>query len=78
MVAVARGAGDDAGKPAVGSPMTQPINLARARKARDRAAEKAQADANALRHGRSKAERLLEAAQAEQARRRLDQAKFEE
>jgi hypothetical protein len=61
-----------------GVPMSQPVNLNKARKARDRAAEKAQADANALRHGRTKAERLLEAAQAEKAKRALDQAKFEE
>lgn len=53
-------------------------NLNKARKARDRAEEKAQADANALRHGRTKAERLLEAAQAEKARRALDGARFEE
>lgn len=58
--------------------MSQPVNLNKARKARDRAEEKAQADANALKHGRTKAERLLEAAQAEKARRALDQAKFEE
>lgn len=54
------------------------VNLNRARKARDRAAEKAEADANAARHGRTKAQRLLEAAQAEKAKRVLDQAKFEE
>ena len=53
-------------------------NLNKARKARDRAEEKAQADANALKHGRTKAQRLLEAAQAEKARRALDQARFEE
>ena len=53
-------------------------NLNRARKARDRAEEKAQADANALKHGRTKAQRLLEAAQAEKAKRALDQAKFED
>ncbi len=58
--------------------MSQPVNLNKARKARDRAAEKAQADANAVKHGRTKAERLLEAAQADKARRALDQAKFEE
>jgi phage protein D len=58
--------------------MSNPVNLNKARKARDRAEEKAQADANALKHGRTKAERLLEAAQAEKARRALDQAKFEE
>ncbi len=54
------------------------VNLNKARKARDRAEEKAQADANALKHGRTKAQRLLEAAQAEKARRALDGAKFEE
>ena len=54
------------------------VNQNRARKARDRAAEKAEADANALKHGRTKAQRLLEAAQTEQARRVLDGAKFEE
>ena len=53
-------------------------NLNRARKARDRAEEKAQADANALKHGRTKAQRLLEAAQAEKAKRSLDQSKFED
>jgi hypothetical protein len=54
------------------------VNLNKARKVRDRAEEKAQADANALRHGRTKAQRLLEATQAEKARRALDQSKFEE
>jgi phage protein D len=54
------------------------VNLNKARKARDRAEEKAQADANALKHGRSKAQRLLEATQADKARRALDQSKFEE
>ena len=54
------------------------VNLNKARKARDRAEEKAQADANALKHGRTKAQRLLEATQAEKARRALDQSKFEE
>jgi hypothetical protein len=57
---------------------TGPVNLNKARKARDRAAEKARADANALKHGRTKAQRLLEAAQTEKARRALDGAKFEE
>lgn len=54
------------------------VNLNKARKARDRAEEKAQADASALKHGRTKAQRLLEAARAEKARRALDGAKFEE
>ena len=55
-----------------------PINLNKARKARDRAKEKAEADRNAVKHGRTKAERLAEAARAEQAARRLDQLKFED
>jgi len=55
-----------------------PVNLNKVRKTRDRAAEKARADANAVRHGRTKAERLLEAARSEQTARRLDQHKFEE
>lgn len=53
------------------------VNLNHVRKVRDRAAEKAQADANVVKHGRTKAERMLEAAQAEKARAALDQAKFE-
>ena len=55
-----------------------PINLNKVRKARDRAADKAQADANAVKFGRSKAERLLDAARADKAKSALDQAKFEE
>lgn len=54
------------------------VNLNRARKARDRSAEKAQADANAAKHGRTRAERAIEAARAEKARRALDQAKRDE
>jgi hypothetical protein len=53
------------------------VNLKKVRKSRDRAAEKAQADANAVQYGRTKAQRLLETARAEQARKTLDQAKFE-
>lgn len=56
----------------------KPVNLNQARKARARAEEKAKADANAVRFGRTKAERLLEAAQAEKARKQLDQSKFED
>ena len=55
-----------------------PINLNKVRKARDRATDKAEADANAVKHGRSKAERMLDAARADKARTALDQAKFEE
>jgi Domain of unknown function (DUF4169) len=55
-----------------------PINLNQVRKDRARADEKARADVNAVKFGRTKAQRLLEAAQAEQARKRLDQTKFDE
>ena len=49
-----------------------PINLNRARKAREKAGRKAAADANSVRFGRTKAERAQ--ADAEQAlrRRQLD------
>jgi len=59
--------------------MTDPkfANLNHARKLRDRAAAKAQADANAVRFGRTKAERLREAALNAQAKARLDQTRFE-
>jgi phage protein D len=52
-------------------------NLNKARKERSRAEEKARADANAVKHGRTKAQRLLEAAQADKARTQLDGLKFE-
>ncbi len=59
--------------------MTGPVvNLNKVRKARDRAARKAQADANALKHGRTKAQKRLEALRADKAKRILDGAKFEE
>lgn len=54
------------------------VNLNKARKAKSRAEAKAQADENAIRFGRTKAERLLDVAQAEQANKRLSQLKFEE
>ena len=56
----------------------KPINLNQIRKDRVRTADKAQADVNAVKFGRTKAQRLLEATQAEQARNRLDQTKFDE
>lgn len=58
--------------------MSKIVNLRQARKDRDRSEKKAQADANAVRFGRTKAQRLLEAAKAEQARRHLDQLKFDD
>lgn len=50
--------------------MTNPVNLRQVRKQRDRDARRAQADANAARHGEPKA--LREAREAEA--RRADQA----
>lgn len=55
-----------------------PINLNKVRKVRDRAAEKAEADVNAVKFGRSKAELMLDAARADKARTALDQGKFDE
>nr|WP_300976063.1 DUF4169 family protein [Yoonia sp.] len=49
-----------------------------ARKERDRAAAKAKADENAIRFGRTKAERLLDAARAQKAHNHLSQLKFED
>lgn len=57
--------------------MAEIVNLRAARKARTKAEARAQADANAAKFGRSKAERALEAARAEKARRDLDGAKRE-
>jgi hypothetical protein len=56
----------------------KPISLSQIRKDRARTDDKTRADANAVKFGRTKAQRLLEAAQAAQARNRLDQAKFDE
>lgn len=52
--------------------MSKVINLRRAKKARARAEKRAQADTNAVLHGRSKAEKTLAKAQAEKAERALD------
>lgn len=56
----------------------KPVNLNKARKAKTRAEEKAKADQNAVRFGRSKAQKVLEATQAAKASARLAQLKFEE
>lgn len=50
----------------------QPVNLKRFRKARQRADDRAQADANAAKFGRTKADRMLEAARSAKARAMLD------
>ena len=56
----------------------KPINLNKARKAKAREDAKARANENAMKHGRTKAQRLLEATQQEQASKRLSQLKFED
>jgi hypothetical protein len=58
--------------------MTQPTNLNRARKERARAGKSAKGDANALKFGRSRAEKQADAARASLAARKLDGAKREE
>lgn len=58
--------------------MAEPINLNRVRKEKNRAEAKAQADANAVKFGRTKAQRLLETAREDLAARRLDQLKFDD
>ncbi len=55
-----------------------PISLNRARKARARAEARRRADENAVKFGRTKAERLLEAARSEKARRKLDQLRLDD
>ena len=55
--------------------MAEIINLRRARKARDRAASEAEAAANRLSHGRSKAEKQATRAERERLEQSLDGAK---
>ena len=55
--------------------MSTPVNLNRVRKARARAEKKARAEENAVRFGRSKAEKDLDKARADKARDRLDQTR---
>ncbi|WP_146587799.1 DUF4169 family protein [Puniceibacterium confluentis] len=52
--------------------MSEPVNLNRFRKDKARAEKKARADENAVRFGRSKAEKDREAARAARAARDLD------
>lgn len=52
--------------------MKKVINLRQARKQRSRADKRVEADANAARHGRSKAQKAQEAAAVAKARRHLD------
>ncbi|MEZ5913763.1 MAG: DUF4169 family protein [Paracoccaceae bacterium] len=53
--------------------MTSPINLNKARKLQNRAKKRAKADENAVKFGRTKAQKLLEESQADRARTQLDQ-----
>jgi hypothetical protein len=55
--------------------MVEPINLNKARKARARAAETAQAAENRVRFGRSKAETTVSKLEAERARRAHEEKK---
>ena len=54
------------------------VNLNKARKAKTKAEDKAQADQNAARFGQTKAARVMTAASAAHAKARLDQLKFED
>lgn len=54
------------------SSMAEIVNLNRFRKAQDRVKKRAEADENAVKFGRTKAQRALEEAQAEQARATLE------
>ena len=51
------------------------ISLSKARKEKARATRRSQADANAVKFGRSKAERKRDAAETDRTSRALDQAK---
>ena len=57
--------------------MAEIVNLRAAKKAKARAEARAQGDANAAKFGRSKAEKALETARAEKAKRDLDGLKRE-
>jgi hypothetical protein len=58
--------------------MTEPINLNKARKAKARAAEKAQAAENRVRFGRTKGEKAVSSLEAERARRAHEGTKRED
>ena len=57
--------------------MSEPVNLNKVRKARAREEARAKADENAVRYGRSKAEKELAKARQDKARRDLDGHKSE-
>ncbi|MBS4009222.1 MAG: DUF4169 family protein [Roseovarius sp.] len=55
-----------------------PVNLNRVRKQKARAKDKARAEENAARFGRTKAQKALEQAQTDKARATLDQHRRDE
>jgi hypothetical protein len=55
-----------------------PVNLNRVRKAKARAAKKARADENAVKHGRSKTRKAQEASELAKTRHDLDQHRLRE
>ena len=57
--------------------MTDPINLNRARKAKARIVDQARAVENRVKFGRTGAEKSLDAARADLAKRKLDQTQRE-
>ncbi|APX24587.1 MAG: DUF4169 domain-containing protein [Rhodobacteraceae bacterium] len=58
--------------------MSNLINLNKARKARAKTRKRAEADENAVRHGRTKAQKTLDKANADKANRHLDGHRTEE
>ena len=58
--------------------MAEPVNLNRFRKQKARAEKKARADANAVKFGRSKAEKQLDRSRRDKNDRQLDGHKSEE
>ncbi|ARO14704.1 hypothetical protein BVG79_01358 [Ketogulonicigenium robustum] len=58
--------------------MAEVVNLNKARKDRARAEEKMRADQNAVKFGRTKVQRAIEATAREKAKQALDQAKRDE
>ena len=58
--------------------MSTPVNLNKVRKAREKVAKRATADANAAKFGRTKHQRALEKARAAKARATLDGSKLDD
>ncbi len=58
--------------------MNQPLSLNRVRKERARAEKRAKANENAAKHGRTKAERLLDVIRNEKAARMLERHRLDD